>query len=76
MKKYLYAYTRCIQREYVTSFVVEDGGSRSEGSLHTWNIVNLSFNFNYNLVIAEISFTLQFSNHPPNHPTAKVVETT
>ena len=26
---------------------------------------NLSFNFNYNLVIAEISFTLQFSTHPP-----------
>ena len=28
---------------------------------------NLSFNFNYNLVIAEISFTLQFSNPPPTH---------
>ena len=28
---------------------------------------NLSFNFNYNLVIAEISSTLQFSNHPPTH---------
>ena len=36
------------------------------------SIANLSFNFNYNLVIAEISFTLQFSNHPP---TAKVVIT-
>ena len=28
-------------------------------------IANLSFNFNYNLVKAEISFTLQFSNQPP-----------
>ena len=26
---------------------------------------NLSFTLNYNLVIAEISFTFQFSNHPP-----------
>ena len=31
-------------------------------------VANLSFNFNYNLVIAEISFTLQFSNHPPTQP--------
>ena len=33
-----------------------------------WNIANLSFNVNYNLVKADISFTLQFSNHPPNQP--------
>ena len=31
-------------------------------------IANLSFNFKYNLVIAEISFTLQFSNDPPTQP--------
>ena len=29
--------------------------------------LGFSFNFNNNLVIAEISFTLQFSNHPPTH---------
>ena len=58
------------------NFCVEVGGI-SELTLNSAKTVfvnnnqetfaNLSFNFNYNLVIAEISFTLQFFNDPPNH---------
>ena len=48
------------------SFLEHKGYAINDMFIRT--IANLSFNCNYNLVIAEISFTLWFSNNPLTQP--------